>query len=80
MRDENNRVRRIPRSSAAMVLEQCRHLCATADAGQRYLAEVAAGRAVSEDRRVFAAHAATARLQTCVCPPPDQVPGPGPSV
>lgn len=68
MLDENNRVRRIPRSSADMIAETCRHLCATAATGQRYLADVAAGRAVAEDGRVAAAKAATARLQTCVCP------------
>jgi hypothetical protein len=62
-----------------MVVEQCRHLCATAATGQRYLAEVAAGRAVEEGRRVFAAHAATARLQTCVCSP-DSLPSPGSAV
>jgi hypothetical protein len=68
MRDETNRVRRMPRSSAEMVVEQCRHLCATAASGQLYLADVTAGRAVEERGRVAAAQAATARLQSCVCP------------
>lgn len=68
MQDENNRVRRIPRSSAEMIAETCRHLCATAATGQRYLADVAAGRAVADSGRVAAAKAAAARLQTCVCP------------
>lgn len=68
MRDENNRVRRIPRSSDEMIAETCRHLCATAATGQRYLDEVAAGRVVAESRRVAAAHAAAARLRVCVCP------------
>ncbi len=68
MRDENNRVRRIPRSSAEMVAEQCRHLCMTASTGQKYLDDVAAGRAVEDRTRVAAAKAAYARLHTCVCP------------
>lgn len=67
MRDENNRVRRIPRTSSEMIAETCRHLCATAATGQRYLADVAAGRAVEESGRVAAAKASTARLHTCVC-------------
>ncbi len=68
MRDENNRVRRIPRSSPDMIAETCRHLCATAASGQRYLADVTAGRVPEDSRRVAAAKAATARLQKCVCP------------
>jgi hypothetical protein len=68
MRNETNQVRRIPRSSSAMVEEQCRHLCASAATGQRYLADIAAGRAVADDNRVASAHAATARLRNCVCP------------
>lgn len=68
MRDENNRVRRIPRSSAEMVAEQCRHLCTTAAVGQKYLDDIAAGRAVEDLSRVAAAKAASARLHTCVCP------------
>jgi hypothetical protein len=68
MRNESNRLRRMPRSSAEMVAEQCRHLCATAATGQLYLTEVTAGRAVGERDRVAAAHAAAARLHSCVCP------------
>ncbi len=51
-----------------MVAEQCRHLCMTASTGQKYLDDVAAGRAVEDRTRVAAAKAAYARLHTCVCP------------
>lgn len=68
MRDENNQVRRMPRTSSDMVAEQCRHLCASAATGQRYLADIAANRATADDGRIASAHAAAARVRNCVCP------------
>lgn len=68
MRVEADRVRRIPRSSAAMIEETCRHLCTAAASGQRYLADVAAGRADEDAARMARAEAAQARLRTCTCP------------
>lgn len=67
LQDANNQVRRIARSSAPMIEETCRHLCATAVAGQRYLDEVAAGQTTEDPVRTAAVKAALARLRTCVC-------------
>ncbi len=68
MRDANDRVRRIARSSAEMVAETCRHLCAATATGQQYLDDVAAGRAVAESGRLAAVKATLARSERCVCP------------
>gem|GEM_PF-5566295 len=68
MRDANDRVRRIARSSADMVAETCRHLCAATATGQKYLDDVAAGRVVEEVGRVAAVKATLARSARCTCP------------